>query len=323
MRQPRGFRALSAATLAFAVLVPNCGQNVVADQREPITPAVPMSPTEPPLAPSATGVTPWPAIARSTLIEERQGQPVNMKEGVRCQVYRELPSLRYSENTLVQDACLAIPGGALVEVAGGVTLVIVATNGLRLGKDVTFDAKGASGRRGARAPFASIRRQIGTEAEINALCVDRGNQCECPTPAMASLDAIRGRAGEQGSPGGSIHIVVGALVTLTGFASDVSGGVGGPPGDSGTQECARGDVRCTSPACSAGAGFGPAGPPGKVVLSIGGVASAAATAWTIAHTTPSGALSVVEPGPSLLERAAELDNEAVQRGFQRRSGRTP
>jgi hypothetical protein len=246
-----------------------------------------------------------------------------MKEGAHCQIYRELPSLRYSVSTLVQDACLEIPSGSLVEVTGGVTLVIVATHGLRLGKGVRFNAKGAGGHRGARAPFASVRREIETDAEIKALCVDRGNQCVCPTTDRASLAAIRGEAGEPGSPGGNIHVVTAALVTTTGFASDVSGGVGGPPGDSGTQECARGEVRCSSPACSAGAGFGRPGTPGKVTVAIGGGSSEASIAWTSARTTPPGALSVGVVGPSILQRAVELDNEAVQKGFQRRSGRAP
>lgn len=265
-------------------------------------------------------------MARTTWIEERQGEPVSMKPGARCQVYRQLPSLHFSANTLVQDACLEIPSGTTVEVRASTTLVIVATNGLRLGKDVTFNARGAGGRRGARAPFASVRREIETDAEIKALCVDRGNQCACPTPIPASLEAIRGRAGEAGSPGGSVHVIAAELTSpgkLTGFASDVSGGVGGPPGDSGTQECSRGEVRCSSPACSAGAGFGVPGSPGKVIVTIGGSAGAASIAWMSAHTTPVGALTAGELGSSFLQRAAELDDEAVQKGWQRRSGRAP
>lgn len=309
------------AILAFAGLVPNCGYNVVAEQPDQSAAAAPRAVTERPV-PAASG-TPWTHMARPSVIEERQGDPITMAEGERCEVYRRLPALRYVVSTLIQDACLEIPSGTIVEVAGGVTLVIVATNGLRLGQSVTFNAKGAGGRRGARAPFASVRREVETDAEIRTLCVDRGNQCECPSAASASQDAIRGRIGEQGSAGGNIYVVAAALATPAGFSSNVSGGVGGPPGDSGTHECVRGDVRCSSPVCSAGASFGAPGSPGQVLLTLAGSTSAAAIAWTRAHTTPPGVLSVAELGSSILERARELDNDAVQKGFQRRSGRAP
>ena len=245
-----------------------------------------------------------------------------MKPGARCKVYRQLPALNYATSTLVVDACLDIPSRTTVEVRDGATLVIVATNGLRLGSDIILNARGLGGRRGARAPFASVRREIDSDVEIKAVCVDRGNQCACPTTSLA---AIQGQAGQAGSPGGSVHLFAAELLLtskVAGVASDVSGGPGGPPGDSGTQECVRGEVRCSSPVCSAGVGFGLPGLPGKIVVSVPGETNAAAIAWMSAHTVPPGALTVADPVASLQKRAAELDDEAVQKGWQRRAGRT-
>lgn len=243
--------------------------------------------------------------------------------GARCAVYRPLPALSYAASTLVRDACLEIPSRTAVEVQEGATLIILATHGLRLGNDVVLSAKGSGGRRGGRAPFASARREVASDAEIRAVCLDGGNRCACPTTPLA---AISGQPGLPGAPGGSIQLLATAL-TFTGkvvrVTSDVSGGPGGPPGDSGSQECARGEVRCSSGPCAAGAGFGAVGLPGKVVVGISGGASATAMAWMTAHTTPQSALAVFDPGPSLLERAAELDDEAMQKGWQRRAGLAP
>jgi hypothetical protein len=264
-------------------------------------------------------------MAGSTWIEERQGEPVIMKEGERCRSYRQLPTLRFTANTLIQDACLELPSETVVDVRDGVTLVIVATNGLRVGKNVAFNAKGTGGRRGARAPFASIRRDLPTAAELERVCVEHGNRCACPSPSDAGFDSIRGRAGEAGAAGGSLYVLAAELTSsggLAGFSSDVSGGVGGPPGDSGTQVCVRGDARCTSPTCSADASFGKAGASGQVRLTLGGSSAAKSAAWIGEHTTPAGALTVVALDSSLAQRGTELDANAVQQGWQRRAGRT-
>jgi hypothetical protein len=109
---------------------------------------------------------------------------------------------------------------------------------------------------------------------------------------------------------------------LAGFSTDVSGGVGGPPGDSGTQVCTRGDARCSSPACSANASFGQSGASGQVMLTLGGSSAAKSVAWIGEHTTPAGVLTVVALQASLAERGAELEANAVQQGWQRRAGRT-
>lgn len=264
-------------------------------------------------------------MAGSTWIEERQGEPVLMKLGERCRSYRQLPTLRFTASTLVQDACLELPSDTVVDVREGATLVIVATNGLRVGKNVSFNARGVGGRRGARAPFASIRRDIQTAAELERVCVERGNQCACPGPSDPGFDSIRGRAGEAGAAGGSIYVIAAELTSTSGsagFSSDVSGGVGGPPGDSGTQVCARGDARCISPTCSADASFGKAGAAGQVLLTLGGNSAGKSVAWINEHTVPAGALTVVALESSLAQRGIELDANAVQQGWQRRAGRS-
>jgi hypothetical protein len=40
-----------------------------------------------------------------------------------------------------------------------------------------------------------------------------------------------------------------------------------------------------------------------------------------AHTTPASALTIMDVGASLLKGTAEHDDEAVQKGWQRRAGR--
>lgn len=266
--------------------------------------------------------TPWSSTERSTRVEERQGEPLTLEPGASCTSYRRLPSLDYALSTLIQDACLEIPSNTTVQVREGATLVIAATHSLRIGKNVQLDAKGAGGHRGRRSAFATVQREIASDAEIQALCVERGNQCACPSPALA---AIQGSPGEPGEPGGRVRIIVGTLQLadkLNGFASDFSGGEGGPPGDSGSQECRRGQVRCSSPSCSAGATFGTPGQSGELVMAVAGGTSAASLARLSARTTPASALIMADVGPSIFQRVVELDQEARQRGWQRRAGRT-
>lgn len=313
----------TAATLGLLLVCFGCSAKLGWEQRAPVTTSVATPAVANEASSVAAATTPWSSTERSTRVDERQGEPLHMNPGERCTSYRLLPSLSYSVSTLIQDACLDIPSGTSVDVRGGATLVIVATNGLRVGTGVKLNARGASGRRGARAPFANVRRDIDSDAEIKALCVDRGNQCTCPA---TSLEAIQGRPGQAGSPGGSLQLVAGELTLLdklNGFASDVSGGAGGPPGDSGTQECRRGELRCSSPACSAGEAFGAPGLAGTLVLAVAGSTNAAGLARSSARAVPAGALTVTEVGPSLLERGAELDREAMQKGWQRLAGRTP
>jgi hypothetical protein len=247
-----------------------------------------------------------------------------MRAGERCRTFRRLPAKRFTVSTLVQDACLRIPNETTIEVQEGATLAIIATNGLSLGTQVVFNARGARGLRGNRAQFASIYLDASTDQEIRALCVDEGNRCACPTGNPA-LSSIRGRAGGPGAPGGTLHLISPELVSaprVTGLGMDVSGGTGGPAGESGTRECTRGAVQCASPACSAGVGSGPDGADGSVFLSLGGEGSAGAVQRMMLTTTPPRAVVIVplEVDAALREQFKKLEDQAIKEGWQRRSG---
>jgi hypothetical protein len=178
--------ALALRLLAVAALAPACAANAGWEQRTPSAPPpLPSTELHSTVVPSpAVSTDPWASMERSRLVDEMEGEPVRLQPGARCTVYRKLPSASYGVSTLVRDACLEIPSGTIIEVREGALLVVLATNGLRVGRGVRLNAKGASGRRGARAPFANVRREIATDAEIKALCVDDGNRCDCPTTSL-------------------------------------------------------------------------------------------------------------------------------------------
>jgi hypothetical protein len=247
-----------------------------------------------------------------------------MRAGERCRTFRKLPTKHFTVSTLVQDACLRIPDGTTIDVQEGATLAIIATNGLSLGTQVVFSAKGARGLRGNRAEFASIYLDASTDEEIRALCVDKGNRCGCPT-GDPGLSSIRGRAGGTGAPGGTLHLISPELVSagrVTALGIDVSGGTGGPAGESGTRECVRGAVQCSSPACSAGVAPGTDGVDGTVFLSLGGAGSADAVQRMKRTTTPTHAVVIVplEVDAALREQFKKLEDQAIREGWQRRSG---
>jgi hypothetical protein len=231
--------------------------------------------------------------------------------------------VRYTLSTLVRDACIEIPSNTTVAVLEGATLAIVATNGLLLGRNVTFAARGTGGRRGDRADFASISWSPGTDSEIRAVCVDHGDQCRCPS-TESSLAPIRGHAGQGGTAGGSLTLVAGELISpskLSGFGIDVSGGAGGPPGDSGAEECVRGQLRCLSPACSAGVLPGAKGSDGDVFLSLGGPKSDPTIDRMRAATVPAGVTTTAKvDGVTTLADGAALVDQAIHDGWERRSG---
>jgi hypothetical protein len=285
----------------------------------PLTTALPSS-----TATAAPLGLPWSVEAQPTRVPEFQGKSVTLPKGAPCTVFRGLPSLTYAVNTLVEDACLRIPSGTTIEVREGATLAIVATSELYIGKDVVFDAKGSRGRRGERAEFSTIRRVAASEAEIQALCVEQGNRCLCPTDS-AALATIRGKAGSPGTPGGTVRLIARTLVSpsrLGGLRIDTSGGLGGPPGDSGTQECERGQLHCSSEVCSAGAPTAPTGPRGAVLVAIGAAGFAAAReriAASVGEVRAEDAIAL-GAGTDVTASVAEIDALAVQKGWGRRSG---
>jgi len=314
--------------VALALAVPACTGTFSGAETAPVVPAAPLAVNAtqdpaPVAAPSARGVA-WSASAQPQQVPEFQGTPLSLPPGARCATFRNLPSTTYSTNTLVKDACLRIPDGTTIEVRAGTTLVIVATTELYVGKNVVFDAKGSRGNRGERARFASISHAAASEVEIRELCVEHGNRCACPSDA-ASLSSIQGHAGADGTAGGVIRLIAGALVSpsrLTGFAIDVSGGFGGPPGDSGSQECSRGELRCSSAACAGGVLAGANGPRGGVFLAVGGALPGATVERlkaSVGRADSDGSVALGSEA-NVSAHVAEVDTEAIQKGWQRHAG---
>ncbi|HTA91329.1 MAG TPA: hypothetical protein VK745_17205 [Polyangiaceae bacterium] len=325
MKRTSWFGIPCAVGSVLAVSLSACDQTVPPEY--PVAVAqVPTPQATPEPAPKASGAA-WSSMPPSSEVVAVEGKPAVMALGAPCKTFRRLPASPYLKDTLIVDACLEIPSNTTVEVHDGVTLAIVATNGLLLGRNVVFSASGSGGRRGARAQFASIPFNPSTDAEIQALCVERGNQCACPNGG-ASLPSIRGQSGGGGSPGGSVRLIASELISpskLSGFGVDVSGGAGGPQGESGTQECARGSIRRSSPACAAGLSSGSAGATGQLFVALGGSNGAASMQRMKAATVPAdpSAAAFLDLGASLTDRISELNAEALQKGWQRRSGEEP
>jgi hypothetical protein len=315
---------LSSTVVGFAFAASACLRAPTAEEPPTAAPAATSSVAAAAPEASAASTIAWTDAAQTTQVPERRGKPLTLPSGERCKTFRNLPSLSYTASTLVEDACLRIPNDTVIEVRDGATLAIVATSGLSVGKNVTFDAKGTRGRRGDRAAFASVRYSPASDAEIQALCADQGSRCPCPS-LEHSQQMIRGRQGASGLPGGNVRLVAQELLSpsqLAGLAIDVSGGSGGPPGDSGTQECWRGMLRCSSSVCSAGAASGPRGLEGRVFVALSGIVHPTSIDRVKAALGPTASTDAVLVGRAVMvkDQLASLDAEAIQKGWQRRAG---
>lgn len=255
------------------------------------------------------------------------GIPKSMELGKHCETFRTLPILEYHRNTLIQDACLELPSNTTIVVQSGVTLGIVATNGLRIGRNVKFSARGLQGARGNRADFGTVTYTPETDAQIKAACIDDGNRCTCPV-GTANATAILGHDGGNGSSGGSVRLVVGSLVSPAQLASlkfDVNGGRGGPPGESGRQNCVRGHTQCISSTCSAGASNGAQGVSGSVFIALAGSQREKQLQLFSAACSPSDAATFVPIGDNelLQKEVSALNDTAYRNDWDRRSGQDP
>jgi hypothetical protein len=246
-----------------------------------------------------------------------------MEPGKPCVQFRTIPSARFYRDTLIQDACLEIPNDTTIVIEPGITLGIIATNALRIGKNVKFSAKGAQGARGERADFGVLRYTPPSDAEIRAACIDHGNSCRCPT-AAANVTAILGHAGGPGTPGGNLQIIVSDLVArdkLRGLTIDVAGGRGGPPGESGRQDCKRGAIECSSNPCTDGTHPGAVGVDGQVVVAWSKGSSEALLRELLASCNPPDAVHIIPVSrEGLPSEIQALNDVAYQNGWDRRSG---
>jgi hypothetical protein len=292
--------------------------------RQPTPSVAPAAIVLPQPEPDLSANVPWQTQSALRMGVNIRGKPVIMAAGKRCVRFRTLPALEFLHDTLIQDACLEIPDNTTIVVPSGLSLGIVATNGMRLGKNIRFSAKGAQGHRGERADFGSITFSPRSDVEIQAACVDNGNRCSCPTDD-SSAAAIRGHDGRSGAPGGFVSLVIGSLVSpgeLTGLEIDVSGGRGGPPGESGRQDCRRGNIQCSSESCSDGAKSGQRGADGYAYVALGGTRAEKLLRIIGAATTPATAVTAIPIATNAVmeAEASALNDKAYQNDWDRLSG---
>jgi hypothetical protein len=156
------------------------------------------------------------------------------------------------------------------------------------------------------------------------VCVDNGNRCRCPA-GDSNTKGIRGHRGANGSAGGFLRLVLGDLVSpgrLAGLGIDVNGGRGGPPGESGRQDCRRGSIQCSSNTCSDGTSNGTQGADGSVYVALAGAKSEEQLRLLGSATVPSDAVTAI-PIPSVAAMQTEvkaLQDKAYLNGWDRRSG---
>lgn len=268
---------------------------------------------------------PWDSRAELRLAASITGSPLTMAFGARCSKFRSLPATEFYHSTLIQDACLELPSDTNVVIQSGVTLGIVATNGLRIGRNVKFNAQGAQGVRGERAEFGAITFTPDTDSLIYAACVENGNRCSCPAGNSSAM-AIRGHSGGNGTSGGGLRLVVGSLVSpaqLVGLDINVTGGRGGPAGASGHQDCSRGAIKCSSGSCSDGTTSGAQGADGSVYIALGGGKIDKLLGILGKSCVPPEAATFVPltSEVALQTEVRALNDTAYQNGWDRRSGR--
>lgn len=274
--------------------------------------------------PSAVNAVPWGSQPKSRTSASISGNPSIMAPGARCTTFRSLPGTEFYRSTLVQDACLEIPSNTTIVVQSGATLGIVATNGLRIGRNFRFDARGTQGMRGERADFGAIAFTPDSDAKIYAACVENGNRCKCPVGDSNAM-AIRGHTGGAGSAGGGFIVVASDLVSserLEGIDINVTGGRGGPAGESGRVDCRRGSVECSSESCTDGATSGAQGAFGKVYIALGGTNVQKQLGILGKSCVPAEAAAFVPitSEAALQTEVRTLNDTAYQNDWDRRSG---
>ncbi len=325
MKKTLWFGALQTVSASLLLSLVACETNTPAEYPPEHSSVQDPAPAVSAALPSSTPGTGWASAAPDNVVTEIEGKPIVLGAGEHCKNYRRLPSLHFSKSALVKDACLELPDNTVIDVLDGATLAIVATSSLRIGKNVVFRAKGHSGNRGARSRFASVPYTPPSDLEIQAMCAENAAACACPSDET-TLSTLRAQAGSDGSAGGSVRLMAAELLSPTNlkdFAIDVSGGDPGPAGESGVRQCTRGAVSCASQACATGIRLATAGTDGRVTVAFGGVKSAALVRAARAAVTPTNGSTELAWDSTFAEQTSHIDAEALQKGWQRRSGEEP
>jgi len=238
-----------------------------------------------------------------------------------CPSFKKLPKTVYHKSTLIEDDCLDIPKGTTIRVEEGVSLYIIAHKELRIGDQVTFDARGRAGDKG---PHSDLPEVIWGPDEGSVCDVCGRNACGCPGPRDGQ-EHLWGHTGGTGGPGGQIRIVS-RKITMAAPATgefNVGGGTGGPAGDSGSTSCSKGRCNCRSPACTGPITVqGSGGSAGGATFFIGDPAAASLLDQLKASVVPAGrgAGSLAATPEAIKNEEDRAENESNAGGWDRLPG---
>lgn len=225
-----------------------------------------------------------------------------------CATFKKLPMTTFSKDTVVEDDCLEVPPSTKIRVEQGVHLIIIARKQLQLGNSATLDAMGGTPtQKGPDAPITeTVWKPSGGDEGEQVACVCRGTHCRpgWGGPCRASEDpGLRGRKGLPGLAGGDVRIVARELIVGNGVVVNISGGSGGPPGNSGRTRCENpGDKNdfCYS-GSAPNEGAGDQGMKGRARFEAGTATADATLTKMVDGTLPKDAASkrVIDTPPSL------------------------
>lgn len=237
-----------------------------------------------------------------------------------CTSFYRLESQVVTSPTRVEVGCLEIPPSTVIEVQAGTMLYVIATRGVRWGRSVAFNARGAPGNRGA----PSQRTEAPWKFDGDVWHSRQGpptTGCNCVN--NDDWPELRGGKGGNGLKGGVLRFVM-RNVRFDGAATlDARGGVAGAEGVSGRIlcYCAHGlGEQFHSNVCP-GRGSGAGGEKGRVDLFLAGARAAPVLAdmekAVVADPdhNPLNEHEVLESAPSFQQKVDELRDAALKGGF--------
>lgn len=227
-----------------------------------------------------------------------------------CTSWWKLSTRTAAQNLRVDHDCIEILSNTTLTIENGATLMIIASRGLIVGKNVRIVANGRSGEKGPKS------RSTHTRAGFDNF---NGN-CRCV--ANADFPELRGGRGGPGGNGGTVQILARNATIAPDFALSVAGGTPGPEGDGGTVGCYDKGGSGRESASNVCPGGGP-GSPGKIgVVDLwpsGAGSELALAAMSKAVTTQVGVRSGLrlDPVELFLRKRRELRDFVVsqQRGW--------